>query len=300
MSFAIRKIRLTFILGTGTFGETGQNVVVVEGLRVQAHIIKTGSMAMGEAQLRVHGLPPIVLNTLTAIYTVTQLARQNTVTIAAADDLGAYREVFSGGITVAQADLNQQPDSVLNVIAHAGLIFSLQPTSNIQDVFTAYTSYPAPATVDAILSSLAPQMNLSFENNGVEKTLDTPYFTGTIRDQILLVIDAAGCEWNNGDGGVLAIWPRGGHRTKITNIPVISPETGMVGYPSYSNIGVMVRTLFNPNIVFGGQIEIKSSLQQANHIWNVYGLSYTLESETPGGAWFTEVNGFSTAAVASK
>jgi hypothetical protein len=230
------------------------------------------------------------------------LTRQNTVIIEAGDDISGMQQVFSGGITVAQADLNQQPDSVLNVVAHAGLIYALQPNATGTDVFTGYTSYPASATIDTILSALAPQMNLSFENNGVDKTLDTPYFKGTIRDQVLAVIAAAGCEWNNGDGGVLAIWPRGGSRTKLTTttIPLISPETGLIGYPSYSNLGIMVKTIFNPSIVFGGQIKVKSSQIQANYVWNVYGLSYDLESETPGGAWLTEVHGFSTAAVASK
>jgi len=297
MTFIVRKIRLTFILGTGSFGETGRNTVTVEGLRVQAHIIKTGATAMGEAQLRIHGLTPTLLNALTSIYTVTQLQRRNTIIVEAGDDVVGVRKVFEGGITVAQADLNQQPDSVLNIIAHAGLIFCVQPKSEGVDAFIGYTSYPAPATVDTILSAMAPQMGLRFENNGVDKTLDTPYFKGAIREQVLAVIAAASCEWNNGDDGVLAIWPKGGHRAKIVDVPIISPETGMIGYPAYSNLGLMVRTLFNPNIVFGGQIEVKSSIPQANYRWNVYGLSYQLESETPGGAWLTEIHGFSVDAV---
>lgn len=298
MSFAIRRIRLTFALGQGTFGQTGQNIVTVSGLRVQANILKTGAYAMGEAQLRIHGLTPTVLNALTAIYTTPQLLRQNTVIIEAGDDIVGMHTVFTGGITLAQADLNQQPDSVLNVIAQAGLIYTLQPPSYTQGTYQAFSSYQGPTTVDSILRSLAAQMGLGFENNGVNVTLAKPYLKGSIRDQVLSVISTAGCEWNNGDGGILAIWPRGGNRSLNGPVPVISPENGMIGYPSYSNMGLKVRTTFNPNIIFGGQIEVKSSLPQANYIWNVFGLSYILESEVPNGRWETEINAFSTAAIA--
>jgi hypothetical protein len=302
MTYAIRAIRLTFQLGQGNFGTASQKTVVISGLRVQANIVKTGSMAMGEAHLRIHGLTPNVLNALTAIYTVPQFIRQNTVTIEAGDAISGYATVFTGGIVVAQADLNQQPDSVLNVVAQAGLIWHVSPAD--------HTSYPGEVSIDTVLMDLVGRMNLitadmpnskiTYKNYGVTGTLSTQSLRGSLRDQVLQAIQAVGCDWNGLDGNVLAITPKNGNvQPSDRKIPIISPNTGMIGYPAYSSIGVMVKTIFNPNILFLGQIQVESSLKQANYVWTVFGLSYDLESETPNGQWFTEVHGFSTQAISA-
>jgi len=281
MTFVNRKINVTFQLGTGNFGESGFNTVKITGLRVHASIVKTGDAAMGSAELRIFGLMPDQLNSLTSIYQVQTLARQNTIIVEAGDDISGMSVIFQGQITIAQADLNSQPDSCLSVIAQAGLLYALQPGSPL--------SYPTTADAATILQNLAGQMGLQFENNGASVILATPYFSGSLRDQALACVRAAGINWII-DDKVLAIWPLGGSRN-VTNIPLISTDTGMVGYPSYSNIGVAVKTIFNPNIKFGGKIKIQSSLKQANGTWSVFGLSHELESELPGGQWFSNVNG---------
>ena len=71
-------------------------------------------------------------------------------------------------------------------------------------------------------------------------------------------VKAAGIEWNCGENGTVAIWPKGGHRQTPT-VPIISPRTGQVGYPAFAQLGIKVRTLFNPAIVHGSQIKIEGS-----------------------------------------
>ena len=298
MSYAIRRIRLTFNLGTGNFGESGSSQVVLQGLRVQCHITKTGNVAMGEAQIRVHGLTQEHLNQLTSIYQAPQLLRKNTVTVEAGTDyINNMAVVFTGGITVAQADIANQPDSVLNVIAQAGLIYKVKPLSQT----SASASYPKSATIDSILKPLATLMGLDYYNAGVQFSLNTQYLHGSILDQVQQVIQAAGCKWNNGNNNVLAIAPNNSSIQKYFGgkAPVITPDTGMIGYPAYSSLGIMVRTLFNPNINLMGEVQVVSSLPQADYIWIVYGLSYNLESETPNGQWYTEVLGFSAEAASA-
>jgi hypothetical protein len=85
----------------------------------------------------------------------------------------------------------------------------------------------------------------------------------------------------------LTIWPKG--KARGGAIPLISPDTGMVGYPTLSARGIIVTTYFNPSISFGKNIKLQSSLELANGEWNVNSLVHTLEAEIPKGQWITRL-----------
>jgi hypothetical protein len=92
------------------------------------------------------------------------------------------------------------------------------------------------------------------------------------------------------DNDTLAIWPRNGARGGT--IPLITPETGLVGYPSYMSQAVRIKMVYNPSIRFGGYVKIdKSIITPANGTWRVAELLHDLVSDMPGGAWFTELTG---------
>jgi hypothetical protein len=51
--------------------------------------------------------------------------------------------------------------------------------------------------------------------------------------------------------------------------------------------------LFNPTLLFAGQLNVTSSLLPACGIWNIYSMSHNIESITPGGDWMTTASCFS-------
>lgn len=53
--------------------------------------------------------------------------------------------------------------------------------------------------------------------------------------------------------------------------------------------GVNARLLFNPAIQFGGRVKIETDVMQAAGEWVVACISHHLESEKPGGAWFSTI-----------
>jgi hypothetical protein len=87
---------------------------------------------------------------------------------------------------------------------------------------------------------------------------------------------------------IVAIWDRQGYRTQLSTTAEISPELGMVGYPSYSEVGLHVKTLFNPNILQGGLVSVTSDLPYASGEFGTWSIIHELESQVPDGAWFTE------------
>jgi len=280
MSFIRRKIDVTFQLGTGgVFGETGYNTVKVSGLKVQAHIDNVLGPGSGMAQIRIYGLTKDLMNQLSALNKASMAIRNNTVILEAGDDEAGMSAVFQGTIMVGQQTLNTAPDVSLLVIAQSAGVGTVQVVQPL--------SYPGSASVDTIMSQIATNMGLQFENSGVTVQLSTPYFPGSPIEQAQRCAASGNFDYCI-DRGTLAIFPKGSSRS--TTVPLISPQTGMIGYPDYSTAvwGVEVATIFNPALSIGGKVKIESSLLVANGEWLCFGIQHVLESETPGGQWMTK------------
>ena len=284
MQISHRKIDVTFRLGTGQFGEGAYNTVTVSGLRVQCNVADANGPQMGLAQVRIYGITPSIMKTVSALNEAVQASRKNILIVSAGDDLSGMATIFGGQIRLCQIDLSAPPYAALNVMAFGGGFEALKTT--------VPSSYPGTAKAEVILQDLATRMKYKLEKTlGTTATLATPYLSGTLRDQVQQCADAAGFDWNIFND-TLAIWPRGKARNG-TSVPLISKETGLVGYPSYSSgtfQGLALTTVFNPTLRIGQQIKVQSSLDVANGAWLVYDLNHSLESETPEGQWFSRFN----------
>lgn len=286
MAFTRKRIDLTFVLGGEATFDGSSNQVTITGLRVSCKIVKTASAAMNKCQLRVWGLPPNIYNALVSIYPIISVQQRNTVTVSAGDT-DPLAQVFIGQITLAQVDLNQQPDCVVNIIAQTALLQALTTSDP--------TSYSAPFSVVSAMQTLASNMSLQFEANDVPTTMMLPKMTlnGNFRDQAIKLAESTYPKLNIGfDDNVLVIFTSAGSRTnQKTTIISDSADPAMIGYPALGNNGIVVKSTYNPNIMWGAQVMVKSSLQVANlnGLWTAYNIAHTLESELPDGKWETEV-----------
>jgi len=292
MSFTRKIITVTFQLAATvdisgnvtsqpTFSGTDKNKVILEGYRVSANIIKAGGLySQGALQLRIYGMSLDLMNQLstlgkTPIYV--EGPQRNFITVSAGDESGVGL-IFQGTINQAYTNLGAAPEAFFSVNA-----FSLLYEAVLTVPATSYKGSISAATV---LQGLAVQMGKNFENNGVDVILRNPYYSGSALSQVRDCIKEAGIEWNNGDNGILAIWPKGGSRAGT--IPLISAETGLIGYPYPSGSGFLgLHTVFNPQINFGGRIQVQSTITPANGIWTVQNLIHDVEAEIPDGNWTT-------------
>jgi hypothetical protein len=281
MAFVQRLIDVTFTLGQGSFAESGTNTVKLSGLRISSRCVKAGGPSMGTMQMQIYGMTLSLMNKLSTLGMMIQLIPRNVVTVEAGDAISGMGTVFIGTITNAWADFQSAPDVAFFLEAHTGLIeaVGLVPPS----------SYKGAASVPVIMSSLATLMGLAFENNGVTAVLANPYLSGSARSQVKACAEAAGINWVI-DNGILAIWPKNGARGG--EIPLISPDTGLVGYPAYTAQGLSLKTIFNPSVGFGSKIEVKSDLTPACGIWSVYSLNHDLDSQVPRGSWFSTIGAY--------
>ena len=79
----------------------------------------------------------------------------------------------------------------------------------------------------------------------------------------------------------IAIWPRGA--TRGGTIPLVSPATGLIGYPMAMAGGLKLRTLFNPALHMGGRFRLETSLKGISGIWTISQVTESLAAEMPEG-----------------
>lgn len=281
MTLVKRQIKLIFTLGEGAFGDDGSNSVELTGLRTSCSITKSGGVSMTQLELRVWGMP---LDTMQRLTVLNKLAyeqeRSNTVTVMAGDDETGMGVVFAGTIKEAWADAGNPPDVAFIVSAFTGGLDAVKAVEAV--------SYAGPVAVDILMASIGQLMTppRTLENSGVQTILDNPYLPGTPRDQALAVARAARCNMLI-DEQIIAIWPLGS--TRGGQVLDISPATGLVGYPQFTQNGIAFTLLYTPSLTFGQQINMTSILTAANGQWAVAAVQHSLDAEMPGGQWFTRV-----------
>ncbi len=295
MSFTKRHIDLEFQLGQGSFSGTSQNTVEVTGLQCSATISKAGGWSNSTLDLRVWGLPLSVMNDLSTLGKPLPAIRNNVITVKPhSDDTGETPTVaFIGVIQQAWADMGGIPDSIFTVQATSGFFEQLRPLPP--------TSVRGPADVAQIMASLAKQMEMNFENSGVQIQSPTIYLSGSGKQQATQLMDAAKINMII-DNSTLAIWPRGGVRNPQATPILIAPapDGNMVGYPTWTANGLVIKNLYDININYGCAIRVDCDITPANGLWSPYKIDHTLESETPDGQWFTmaEASAFGRPSVA--
>jgi hypothetical protein len=286
MSFVRRKIRVIISLGQGNFGGSGgQNTVTLDGYRVSANIVKAATPGFDWADVRIFGMTPDQMNSASRLGVPISLIRNNTIQLYAGDDDAGLALVFTGTIQNAAQNFQDAPDVNLTIGAQGGGVSARAPVPPI--------SVKGSADVAAMMTTIAASMQppLTFENNGVQATLSNPYLPGTATDQMHALAEAGNFYAQiDSETNVLAIWPKSG--TRGGQIPLISATTGMIGVPSFADLGINVRSLFFPGVRLGSQVQVKSdAVPNASKTWRVNALTYDLESETPGGAWFMDIVG---------
>ena len=260
----------------------------ISNQRASVRVQSAGATVGSSASVKIYGLPQNIMNQLATLGMVWNIVPKNQIAIMAGDAsilASQFSTIFTGTIFAAYADYNNASDVPFCIDAKAGLDYANIPASP--------SSYPQSATVAQIMQDIATRMGVNFENNGVTSGFNGPsYFKGTLYQQFQHCRDAAlppiSAELVDGET-TLAIWPRVGNR--ITSIvPTISPQTGMIAYPSYTMQGIMVKTVFNPEIKLGRLITVNTSLPLLSGGWSVTQLNHALDSIVPNGQWMTTIS----------
>lgn len=279
-SFNNKKgLRFIIRLGTGKFGSSNNNTVTLEGFRASADIDKAGGMMMGTLKAKIYGVTQADMNSITTLQWKPQTWIPNTIEVFAIDG-AAETLIFAGNIVNAWADYQGMPDVFLHIQAQAAFFNALKAIPP--------RSFKGPADVASVMGQIAADLGYTFENNGVTTQLNDLYLPNTGLEQAKDLARAAGCDLYL-DDKILAITPPNVPRK--TMVPLISPSSGLIGYPTFDGVGVNFQVMFNPGVTFGGKIKLETDVKQAAGEWVVTSVAHQLESEKPGGAWRSTIRG---------
>ena len=288
MAFVQRLIQVQFVLANGSFGNTpvarqqeGLNTLSLNtadkpGLRITTKVVNPGGETAPTLDMAIYGMTLSQMNQLSTLGAKIQLLPTNTVTVLAGDKESGMTVVFIGTVTGAFADMTSAPDVAFRVTGQTAINGQVDQADPV--------SFNGAVKIETILKPLAENLGLKFENNNVNKVLSNPYCSSSTFDQIAQICLAADVDWTI-EKGVLAIWPRNRSRD-TTSIPLISRKSIMVGYPTYTAEGILVKALFTPGIDFGKRLKVESDLVGASNEWATNKIELDLDSNVNHGKWF--------------
>ncbi len=249
---------ITLAAAAGT-SFNGNDTAKYDGLRVRVSISKGGTPQLDTAEIRIWGMPLSDMNAVSRLGKPLTWTRDNQITINAGDTDSGMSQVFTGSMNSAYVDF-QPPEASLNIMAISRLV---ELTKAVPP-----SSFPGNASIDTIGNAIATKMGLGFQNSGVNWQTNNAYFTGSAKAQMDAVAKAANCQWtpNGGsNGNLLEVWPKGVPRgsSGIT----LSPQSGLIGYPTFQDVGVLLRHLYVPGIGFGQSFQLQSSILPTSTWW---------------------------------
>lgn len=308
-SFVKRQLGFVFSYGNGPADEIPPSgppttATVAPGLRASLTIDKAAAEAQSTLQATIYGLDPKILAGISTLGTTRGTTRNNKITVSAGDATSGMSTAFIGTIDVAWSDYSDPANPKAIIHAYTGLWEAQAPVSG--------TSFKGASNVADIISAVVGKMpGWTFESNGVNVILRNQHLSGTAVEQIQTAARAANINliFDDQPGGLtVAIWPQSGSGRTAATPTIISPDSGMVGYPQWVDNAIEVKSIYNPSLsagdigttgaLVGGEIQIQDSIvANANGPWRVFGVTHELETEIPGGAWFTTVRAINLAGI---
>ncbi|MDF3625783.1 hypothetical protein [Brytella acorum] len=309
-SFTKKKITVTFTVASGALGPSAtDDTAVLEGHRCQVEIRNGGWTSAASLALRIEGMTLSMMNRLSVAAPAVSGNRPLNIAIAnsmvlveAGDDESGMATVFYGRIMQAFADFKNSPNVAFQVFAFTNY--------EAKATIIESRSFRGPTTAQAIFSDIATRAKLNFINRGVNFPIaGNVYLQGSVHQQLEKLHHDYQIPYALEGGSkahpvTLKIWPPDLDIGEVNDPVRITSKTGLIGYPAYSQSGVEFTCFYNPNILYLEPIYLESryapeawrpntsALPQnlaSSGLWTPFGISHSLESETPGGQWFTHV-----------
>jgi hypothetical protein len=272
-------------------GDPSGNGIELSALRVKFVIDKSDTQSPASATIRVYNLSD---------NTAKQIQNEFTHVFLQAGYDGNHALIFNGTMRQKREGRENQTDTFLEIIAQdgdAGYNFSVVNTTLAAGWNQA---------------SLHGQLMQAFSPFGITQGY-TPEFGGPsmprakvcygmTRDYMRTLADSAGTSWSIADGAL--------HMIPIAStLPgaaiVLTSDSGLIGMPVQTISGIVVKSLLNPLIKYGGQIQLdNASIQTASFsvaygainqfpsldtdgFYKVYAVKMT--GDTRGQEWYSDI-----------
>ena len=277
MKRKIIRVSITLNGKDETFTADGMNKLSSTGFAVSCNLAYGNGAITPSAQITIYGLPMEKMLKLMRVQWNTMDALLNIVTVEVGDDTNNLAVAYRGNITQATIEANSAPDIPLIITSQMAMVEKAK-------VEPPYTS-PKGESVNIadLVKTFADQIKYEFQNNGVENVGTDITLEGSTLEKIQKLATIFDFDLYT-DDNLIAICEKG--RARTVKIPVITPSTGLIGYPVPDIKGMSFNCLYDPLVKFGGIVHVDGSIiTVCNGYWRIYGYSAQLESNIPNGKW---------------
>lgn len=279
-SFVEKAIKIEIAMSEGEFTEGG-NTLVVEGLACAATITKPGLPEKNSANVTIHGLKYERMEQLTMLAFKPLESQYNTIKIFAGEKGAELAQIFFGEVTSAHADFNQVPNPAMIIEASSG--------AYPQQASAAPLTVQGEVKADHLFSQWAQECGYTYINEGVEASVRNAWFKNSPVTKMQKLAQDIDCELIIDDNEVITL-PAGQARGGEGNAVLLTPATGLIGYPTFNQDGIVCKAIFNPAILSGGLIKIESIVPKATGEWQVTKITHDISAFSPdGGPWETRI-----------
>lgn len=179
--------------------------------------------------------------------------RKSVAVYAGRESTGLYL-LYKGDIIECYA--SQPPDIILHIKCMALAWYKYQYVAQ---------SYNLTAPLSQIADGIGQTLGTPVKFVATDRNVSNYSYSGCAAKQIDLLNELNVQAYE--DSGTLVVKDKG---TPLPDTCAISQDTGMIGTPQLTQYGIKVKTLLNPNVVLGGQVQLESKI---NPLLN--GLYYT-------------------------
>lgn len=322
-SFTQRHLKFEIIGGLDQKGKRiilnaqGNNALSIEGFRSSVAIQMSGGGTLSEMTAEIYNLPTELTNILSTlgVYNLTAGSYCNQVIVYASmnnseEDRPFYTKVFEGSIIQAYVDNNGAPDCIFHLQCQQLGGFNLRgcpsvsfegSVSKVNVVRAIVNNFKLTLNANNVAINIAgngekDKLNPPIRqviNCGVSGSLNNPHYHGDLKTQLDRVSQDGGFQYIAQQNGNLYIYPKGKNidpQDVELSPPLFAPQTGMIGYPQYCSQGLIIRSLFRPELLFGQSICVRSDIKPACGIWDfMISMQHHLSCLQPNGPWETQL-----------
>lgn len=284
-SFSKKVIETHLTLASGSFGGQG-NTKIIRGLATDVSIERPGLPDKDKARVKIYNLPLQEMEQLTTLAFKPLQVRKNIIRIFAGSE-NDLSEVFNGDITSAFGNFNNAPDPVFEIEALCGYYASIQPSPP--------TSISGSTSVADIISKIAHGIGYSFINQGVTSSLRNAVLNGSPMEQAINAAKQVGAQLLVNDTIMTLL---NANEALSGNAVLLNKKTGMIGYPTFNNEGIIVKSIYNKAFKFNGLVKVESIVPKATGVWRITKLTHNLSAfNSQGGQWISEIEATYTGAM---
>lgn len=270
--YSKRSLRFEFVNETSSFDESGNNTISISEARAMVSFQSAGNLFGTQINVSIFGLGIEMLAALSS--KAMGLFGSDTERISMKVFVGETA-IFAGYMTSSIANMNTIPNAALMITATANADLQNKPASP----FSFNGATPVPDIINAICNAAGYKAYITGLDGFV---VTNPHYEGSIFSQLESLCNDVNVAMSVAPPSI-SFWPQDSTRDDV--MPFISPEYGLIGYPIFSNGGLMFQTQFSTLLTTGRNVQIETSLPHASGVYKLTSVNHELSSWVNDGPW---------------